>query len=90
MICENQKELLLLYMTQHMEFAKGHITKLGPQGQIKFNSMWKELADTLNGLGPSKSPNEWKKMIVNFFIYIDLIITITIKFKKFYFLGLDK
>ncbi|XP_075982203.1 uncharacterized protein LOC142980613 [Anticarsia gemmatalis] len=56
-----QFSILLDYMERHGDLSR---PQQGPQGRIKSERMWNELANTLNSLGGGviKSPDKWKKM----------------------------
>ncbi|XP_075974765.1 uncharacterized protein LOC142975663 [Anticarsia gemmatalis] len=56
-----QFSILLDYMERHGDLSR---PQQGPQGRIKSERMWNELANTLNSLGGGviKSPDKWKKV----------------------------
>ncbi|XP_075977881.1 uncharacterized protein LOC142977692 isoform X2 [Anticarsia gemmatalis] len=59
-----QFSILLDYMERHGDLSR---PQQGPQGRIKSERMWNELANTLNSLGGGviKSPDKWKKITSN-------------------------
>ena len=60
---KEQFQMLVSYMEQHDFFARGQIMKLGPQGNKKYKMMWKQLAESLNGIGPCvKDVSAWQNV----------------------------
>ncbi|XP_072399675.1 uncharacterized protein [Diabrotica undecimpunctata] len=59
-LTEGHWNVLLEFMEQHKEFAKGQFS--GPTGRIIQRKLWEELAQLLNSLGEGSKPVEkWQK-----------------------------
>ncbi|CAG9836292.1 unnamed protein product [Diabrotica balteata] len=60
-LTESHWNVLLEFMEQHKEFAKGQFS--GPTGRIIQRKLWEELAQLLNSLGEGSKPVEkWQKI----------------------------
>lgn len=68
LISESQWEILLQYMQQHPDMARGSVANDGPLAKRKMTE-WGELASRLNavGTGATKTPHKWRD--VSFFIF---------------------
>lgn len=79
---KEQKNLLITYIRMHTFFARKQVTHLGPNGNQKYNEMWRKLASKLNEIGPAvKSESQWLKVsTVN--IKTDIIILLRFLYKN--------
>lgn len=64
-----QMETLISYMEEHTLFARRQIPKLGPQGHVKFQTMWMELATVLNDVGPCVTDVKGWQDVIRFITY---------------------
>lgn len=55
----NQKKELLAFLLKNLDVARNQFTQT--DGKQTLNSKWTELTNLLNGLGPKKSVDKWKK-----------------------------
>ncbi|XP_046388580.1 uncharacterized protein LOC124173098 [Ischnura elegans] len=56
-----QRELMLQFMLEHLDLARGRIS--GPQAGLRKSELWRELTDLLNSCptGGSKTPEKWSR-----------------------------
>lgn len=69
---DEQIKYLIDYMGRHKDFAAGRF--LGVQGKIKLNKQWESLTNSLNDIGPTKTPDKWQNVIYTqiFIVSIEL------------------
>lgn len=62
-VTEKQKSILLNYMRNNPDFAKGRLRYNGANKKI-LNDMWLKITNSLNsiGSGPQKESKEWQKV----------------------------
>ncbi|KAJ8684666.1 hypothetical protein QAD02_020459 [Eretmocerus hayati] len=58
-----QKIIVISFMVDHDEFAKGHQTDLGPYGRITYRDMWDRLLQDVNQTGPPMTREQLKRHI---------------------------
>ncbi|KAJ8676428.1 hypothetical protein QAD02_012215 [Eretmocerus hayati] len=49
---DTQLRVMVDFLLDHEEMAKGHITLLGPQGKEKYQELWENLLEEVNDAGP--------------------------------------
>ncbi|XP_063701830.1 uncharacterized protein LOC134831920 [Culicoides brevitarsis] len=60
-ITKHQKAVLVDFLEQNFEYSKGAFKLLPTTTHDDKNVLWEAIAERLNGIGPVKTPNMWRK-----------------------------